>query len=530
MPRGDTIAIDIVRRRLRAIEAVASRGKLQVKRVLAATAPDALDMQDPAAVGPWVAEQLRGAGIPRGRATFAIAREAVVLKRLTLPTTDSTEMPGMVELAMHRDLPFDTGDAVIDFLPVGSSDTETTVMAVAIPRPAVDFVHQVAKAAGLKPHRIALRCLGTAALLRTMQNRREDDGAWLGVDITQNGVELAVVDDGDIRFSRAAAVDHAGSDAEFTDAVVTETRRSWMSYRIVEDASGVDHAFVMGEREIAQVAAKQIEDVIGVRTETVFAHPLLEGDNQELASTWPLAGLLLEPLIGAETIDFNHPRKAPDRAAERRRLLGLAAMLAVIVLAGSAVISKQRLRTFERELSAANAEVTKLLPTFYEYEREFWRMQHLENWSKAKVNWLDHLTFLEARLDDPNQLVLNEWSGTLRFSGVLYNRRAREGERWSVPREIIISLSGEARTRELADAFRESLVNTREYITRPSGPDVTGGSRLPQPSVPFKLTLRSTASTMAADTEPGGSGEDGQSNASAQGSSEGTHRVEGTSS
>lgn len=502
MPRGDTIAIDIVRRRLRAIEATSSRGKLTVQRVVVATAPEQMDMQDAEAVGTWMAEQLRDAGIPRGKATFAIPREAVALKRLTLPTIDDAELPGMVELAMHRDLPFDTAEAVIDFLPVGRTDDQTTVMAVAIPQPALDFVHQVAKAAGLKTHRISLRCLGTAALLRTMQHRRDDDGAWLGVDITHNGMELAVVDDGDIRFSRAAAVDHTGSDAEFTDAVVTETRRSWMSYRIVEDASGVDQAFVMGESAIAREAAKSIQDVIGVRTEMVEAHPLISGDVDDLATTWPLAGLLLEPIINADTIDFNHPRKAPDRAAERRRLVMLAAVFALIVLAGGFVLAKQRLRGLESELRTVNAEVNKLLPTFYEYEREFWRMQHLDQWSRAKVNWLDHLTFLEARLADPTQLVLNEWSGSLRFNGVQYNRRAKEGERWSTPREITITLSGEARTRELADSFRESLVNTKEYATRPTGPDVTGGSRLPQPSVPFKMTLRSTASTLAPEPAP----------------------------
>lgn len=527
MSRGDTIAIDIVRRRLRAIEAVASHGKLTVRRVVIATAPEQLDMQDAEAVGPWVAEQLREAGIPRGRATFAIPREAVALKRMTLPSTDPVELPGMVELAMHRDLPFDAAEAVIDYLPVGENEGQTTVMAVAIPQPALDFVHQVAKAAGLKTHRISLRCLGTAALLRTMQHRRDHEGAWLGVDITHNGVELAVIDDGDIRFSRAAAVDHTGSDTEFTDAVVTETRRSWMSYRIVEDASGVDHAFVMGERQIARDAAKSIQEVIGVRAETVEAHPLIEGEDHELASTWPLAGLLLEPLIDAQTIDFNHPRKAPDRRAERRRLAALAAVFALIIMAGSWVLATIRLQNLRNDLADLTAEVNQQVPMFHEYEREYWRVRHLAQWKNAKVDWLNHLTFLESRLTDPSQVVLNEWSGSLRFNGVQYNRRAKEGERWSAPREITITLSGEARTRELADAFRESLVNTKEYSTRPTGPDTTGGSRLPQPSVPFKLTLRSTASTLPPqETPPVGN----QANTQANGEGDGEADAAGEAS
>lgn len=502
MARGDSIAIDMVRRRLRAIEAVPSRGRLRVRRVLTVTAPESLDIRDPEAVGAWAAEQLRSAGFPRGRAIFAIPREAVALKRLTLPTTDPSELPGMVELAMHRDLPFDASTAVIDFITVGERDGQTTVMAAAIPQPALDTVHAIARASGLRPRRISLRCLGTAALLRSMQQPEEAAGAWLGVDITHDGVELAVVDGADIRFSRAAEVSNNGEVEEFTDNVVTETRRSWMSYRILEDAEGVQRAFVTGDESVARAAATAITEVIGVPVVAVERHPHVDANDRQLAATWPLAGLLLETMHGSATIDFCHPRRPPDRNA-RKRMMAMAAA-GMLLLAGvtGMLASKRSLDGLRKQLDAATSEVNGLRPVFVEYERKHWRLMHLDRWEEAGVDWLGHLTFLQTRLPDPNQVVLNEWAGTMRFNGVRYDRRGRtEAEKWSVPREITISLAGEARTRELADAFRASLVTTRDYTTRPSGPDTAGGKRFPAPSWPFKLTLRSTASTLSPDDE-----------------------------
>ncbi len=237
MPARNVIAIDIGRRRLRALLAARGRRNLAVRRVLVEPVPENLNTQDAQAVGAWVGQCLRSAGFPKGKATIAISRERVGLKRITLPTVADDELPQMTRLALGRDLPFDADTAVIDFVTLERDDTSTTVLAVAIPETVLAFEKEIAAAAGLGIERISLRSMGSAALLGSL-NAPPGDGA-LAVDITGEGVEFTVVLDGMIRFARAADLPPLGDDTGTANAVVTETRRTWMSYRIVEDSNDV---------------------------------------------------------------------------------------------------------------------------------------------------------------------------------------------------------------------------------------------------------------------------------------------------
>ena len=114
----NAMAIEIGRRRLRAILAGRNGGCLRVKRTLVADLPGGLEGGDPKALGRWIGDELASAGFPKGRATIALARGRVGLKRIVLPTTDVDELPEMTRLALPRELPFDAEKAVIDYVPV----------------------------------------------------------------------------------------------------------------------------------------------------------------------------------------------------------------------------------------------------------------------------------------------------------------------------------------------------------------------------------------------------------------------------
>jgi len=133
MSARSTLAIEIGRRRLRALHAVHQRGVLRVKRILAEPFPKEIDREDVQALGAWVGATLREAKFPRTRAIVAMAREHVGFKRLTLPTTVDDELPEMTRLALRRELPVDAARAVIDFVPVRRDESSTTVLAVAVP-------------------------------------------------------------------------------------------------------------------------------------------------------------------------------------------------------------------------------------------------------------------------------------------------------------------------------------------------------------------------------------------------------------
>ena len=493
MPARNVIAIDIGRRRLRALLAARGRGNLVVRRVLVEPVPENLDTQDAQAVGAWVGRCLRNAGFPKAKATIAISRERVGLKRITLPTVADDELPQMTRLALGRDLPFDADTAVIDFVTLERDETSTTVLAVAIPETALAFEKEIAAAAGLGIERISLRSMGSAALLGSL-NAPPGDGA-LAVDITGEGVEFTVVLDGMIRFARAADLPPLGDDTGTANAVVTETRRTWMSYRIVEDSNDVHSAVVIGDREICRHAAGPIGEMLNVRTEVLDEHPLIKRNRQDMDGVWPLAGLLLEPTLDVQSIDFAKPRKAPDLAARKRQRVLAAVGVLFIGIFAAWTIGKTRLQTLERLEATLAEQCQDLLPQRQRFKRDELKLQHLRHWQEAHVDWLDHLVHLGAVAGSSDQLVLDSWTGILDFRGVTYDQgKKTKKPRWYTPMPIKIVLDGEANNRMTADAFRDALVRGKLYMLSSAGPDTAGGRRLP-----YKFNYRLAG---AADTPP----------------------------
>ncbi len=502
MPARNVIAIDIGRRRLRALLATRGRRNLAVRRVMVEPVPENLDTQDAQALGAWVGQCLRNAGFPTAKATIAISRERVGLKRITLPTVADDELPQMTRLALGRDLPFDADTAVIDFVTLERDETSTTVLAVAIPETVLAFEKEIAAAAGLGIERISLRSMGSAALLGSL-NAPPGDGA-LAVDITGEGVEFTVVLDGMIRFARAADLPPLGDDTGTANAVVTETRRTWMSYRIVEDSNDVQSAVVIGDCDICRNAAGPIGEMLNVRTEVLDEHPRIKRNRQDMDGVWPLAGLLLEPTLDVQSIDFAKPRKAPDLAARKRqRVLAVVGVLFIGALAAW-TIGSSKLQRLETEKATLTAECNKLLPGRSRFKRDRLKVAHLKHWQEADVDWLDHLRHLGAVVPPSDQLVLDSWTGTLNFRGVSYDgKQETSKQKWQTPMPIKIVLDGEANNRMTADAFRAALVRGKLYTLTSAGPDSAGGRRLPYK---FNYRLGSVADAQPIETDATSSG------------------------
>lgn len=475
------MAIDIGRLRLRGLLAVRDGGILRVRSTVLADVPEGVDPDNAEAFGAWVGNTLSEAGFPRGfgaKAVIALAREHVALKRLTLPTDDEGELPDMTRLAMARELPFDAQKAVIDFVPIAKTDTSTTVLAVAVKREALDHALAVAKAARIGVERVSIRNLGSALLLRHLDAPGRESESILALDIIGESLEFCVVESPQrvVRFSRAAeAVPWRDVDL-VVDTVMTETRRTWMSYRIAEDSSEIRHVVIMGERRVAEEVAEPMSDMLGVEAEVLRAHPLVDPGGNDLDRCWPLAGLLLEPAHGGATIDFAHPRKAPDVAAERRKRAIFAAAACALVLLALWTFARTNLAQLEAQVADMRSQSRSLYPDYVHHARDKLRIEHIEHWMTAHADWLEHLMYLSTITPPPEQVVLDEWSGELSFRSVGFDRSSRT---WSAPKQILITVSGEARDRVTADAFREALVRADLYVTSSTGTDAAGGRRLP---------------------------------------------------
>jgi Tfp pilus assembly PilM family ATPase len=555
MATRSAMAIDLGRRRLRAVQGgVARRGSLRIRRTLVEDTPADLNFDDPSALGAWAGEVLRRAGFPRGHATIAIGREHVGLKRITLPTTDPAELPDMTRLALQRELPFDAESAIIDFLPVERHETSTTVLAVAVPQRLIEHTAQWAKTAGLKVERIALRTTGCAGLLMSMENVASrpssvvvedvggiddsrltiDDlaadtltatqssivnrqssipGATLAIDVVGEGVEFCVVAGGSIRFSRAAEVPAPQDQLAMAEAVVTEARRTWMSYRAADDsgamvsrgaaAGAIAAAHIMGDRRVAEYAAGPLGQMLKIPVQVLREHPRIDAGRpgeHEMDRLWPLAGMLLERELGLERIDFLHPRRAPDLGARTRQRRLLAAATLLLVGGVAFTFMRNDLRNLQSRVESLQAQRDQHSNEFKRDWRNQLKLEHLQQWSAVHVDWLEHAKFLAQVAPPPEEIVLDSWSGTLDFRGVAFDARKFEAGKsaWAAPHQTTIVIEGEARTRPTADAFREALTQNTIYTTTTTGADTSGGKRMPYG---FTYRLRTRAASPPQEAE-----------------------------
>ena len=506
------IAIEIGPRHLRALLAAREEGRLHARRAIVREIPADIDLEDADAIGAWIRAELDAAGFPHGRVTVALAREHVGLKRLSLPTVDPNELPEMTRLALQRELTFDADRAVIDYVPVERTATSTVVMAVALPEAVLARTRARLTAAGLDVERIGLRVSGSTALRASLGD--DEVGPVLAVDITGDSVEFCVLAGGVIRFSRSAQLakpdaDEPDAAAMIAEAIITETRRTWMSYRIAEDSTDVERVVLMGEREICEQAAGPIGEILSATTSIVDRHPLVDAAGERLDGVWPLVGILLEPALGGETIDFAHPRQSVDRAAQLRKYGLMIAGLLMVVVLSVWTMGRRSVTNIEGRITVVSERQKELRPKVERYQRDTFTLAHLKNWSSADVRWLDHVGSLNGIAPPPSEVVLDAWVGTLDFRGVRYEGKSKK---WSSPASLSIVVDGEARDRATADAFREALVETEWYTTKSTGADARGGKRLPY-GFTYRLTTDRGAppvdETAHASDAPGPAGQGG---------------------
>ena len=466
------VAVELGSARLRAIAAVPARHGIQVVRTLVSDVPADLDRSSDEAVGRWIGESLRQAGFRRDKCMVALPREDAVLKRLTHPTSDRHELPDMTRLAMERDLPFPSEDAIIDFVVLESGENSTTVLAAALPGETLARTRRIMGEAGLSVQGVSLRACGAATIAEAVGDRDSD---VIAIDlIPGDGIEFTFARSGTVRFSRAARIQDSNED-EMVSAAIREAQRTWLSRQMDDDQAGIDAGVVLGPDGVVDRVAAKVGSLLKTPMELIESHPRIDAGKHRLDRHWSLAGLLLAQQTSADMIDFASPRQAPDPMAGRRKAAMYAGAGLLLVILAIWTIGNMSIRSLQGQVSSLEAYQSRLRPEFLRFTRDNYRLGHLDLWSSAEVDWLAHLGHLDSLRPVPTDLVLDEVSGSLKFDGVIRDR----SKEWLAEWGLGLTLNGECRDRATADAFRERLVDNASYTTSSAGNDTGGGNRLP---------------------------------------------------
>ncbi|MDI1290814.1 MAG: pilus assembly protein PilM, partial [bacterium] len=420
----------------------------------------------------------------RSRVVFAVSRGDVVLKHLAFPASanaSASDLAGMVRLQMVRQLTMTVEGTAIDFIPLDPRTTDSVarpVLAGAMPAERVDWCRRIAAAAGVKLVRIGLRSFGTAASLASQSQRL--DGPVLGVAIGSTSTEFVVVDDGRMVFARAADIARPANPSEFesfADKVGIEARRTWISYRASMESREPAVAAVLADGDLAKIVAERCGAALSCRGE-ITAPPEsvvipAELSPSERAAANPLAGLLLEQMLGRPMLDFANPRRMPDRAARKRQLV-LAGSLGLILLTGTGyVIRDSSIRSLRGQLTSLQTTEKELKQQMDRMSLVAVRARHATEWRATSVNWLAHLDAVTAAMPDRARARADEITGSL-SSGVVFELGADKSPlhaKWTPRRRAVIRLTGSQDDQRSVVELRERLLTGKVYEVESSGPD-----------------------------------------------------------
>lgn len=487
--RGLFTVVDFERGRVAALQGVVSVGGVNVRRVVVADAPEGVSIEDGERSGEWIAGVLRQAGFAKSKVVLSVPRADVVLKRLSLPVseeTDEGDLAGAVALQMSRQLAVSAEGASIDYVPMksglatpdSSGHPSLSVMAAAIPGDRAAWFMALGAGIGWPVRRIGMRGAGTAAML-TESSIRQGAGV-LGVTLGRATAEFVVVEDGAMTFARSVdvALPYTPEEREsFAERLSVEAKRTWASHRAASPGLDLGGVTVLGAGETARLAGescgKQLEaswSLTGLPSR-VTCEATISPD--EMTAVAPLAGLLYEWVLGAPTLDFASPRRAPDKNARVRKAALLGVLGLIVFGGGGVVLSNQRLAKLESEVGQAQSAAASKAKDYDAFLLQHARLSHIETWRASGVQWLPHINAISERFPPTNQSILNDLTGQLRAAAeyVPSGTRYPDGK-WQPVREASLSIEGTMKSRAVAAGLRETLVQSELYRVESKGADV----------------------------------------------------------
>lgn len=486
--RGDArrLAIDAGADWARGVLVERAAGRLTVLRACEETF--AIDAERPD-----VRALLGAGGLP---CVAALGREDALIGRLELPTDDEAELRAMARMALARDYSVDGAETLSDFQRSSANATVTSAVAASATRARVD---DLSARIGAPVARMSVRALGMLALVRTSDTMMQ--GSTLALDVTRGALECTLVREGELVHSRGVAI-VADTDERRTAAVLIEFRRLVAALRSAPEGLSLDRIVIAADRALAGALAPQVAAIAGCSATRLDSHARIgfaspDVREQACASCLPLLGLLLEDDAAIEptgdAVDLLHPTPLIDVAARTRQRVLIVAGVMLVAAFGGWTFGARSWRNLEEQHDDLLAKARNASPSRLRYNRDEFKVMHIEAYRALTPMWLDHLDALRRYAPDPSVVVLDGLTAQLDGTEIEWTEPKKaapgveRGFAMTATPELRFVLDGEARDRTTADALRDALVKEKGYTVASTGADARGGRRLPYP---FAYTIR----------------------------------------
>jgi Tfp pilus assembly PilM family ATPase/Tfp pilus assembly protein PilN len=333
------------------------------------------------AISSAIQQALSAAGIGARRVVACLPRRLVTVRYLRLPPAPPEQMAGMVAFEAQQYVLFPLEEVILDHhvmtLPGGKGpldqDDLDTVLLAAVRRSVVAYLMSIFDRAGLELEQLSVSALALAEL-----GRNSLDATAL-IDIEPGEIDVAVVDDGQLLFTRASAVDTTTADPIVGQRrKVEEVIRSFTAFQNEFRSIQLAHVYFGGADMGGEATAdleRALSEIIDVPVKP-YHGPLVPASDPTLSAYLTAIGTALQTrdgsIAGVNLVPHERAEQRAQQSRARRNNLALLAggvALVAIIMSAQSMFAKQRTERKLQEmanekLDTMNDNLTKLQKQF----------------------------------------------------------------------------------------------------------------------------------------------------------------------
>lgn len=313
-----------------------------------------------------VREALSTAGISSRTAVACLPRRLVTLRFAHLPVGSPEQMEGMVAYEAQQYIPFAIDDVVLDYRVLasgvsvgmaGAGEQLETVLIAAARRSLVAETLSAFERAGIELESLSVSAL---ALSEHIGDALE---ATALIDVEPGQMDVAVVSDGQLQFTRATAFPNPGAPADVRSTrAVEEVFRSFTAYQNEFRQRALSHVHLSGVGIDLELLSREVGQMLDMPVERVRSKYLATAD-PEAQGYATVIGLAVQGMgRGAAGVNLV-PNERSERKAQigRRRTQTIGALIAGAAAVGVTMFVMAQLKSqaqFSKDMRAANQRLS----------------------------------------------------------------------------------------------------------------------------------------------------------------------------
>lgn len=361
-------------------------------------------------VAETIRTEVKKHGWQNASTTICVGRSHAEVQVLKLPLAPDEELPDLVRFQALREFSSFGDESTIDFIPIGKNEEgQMEVLAATLSAKQLKLHKKLTDQADLELRYLQLGPIATGGLLANQPALQ--DKSFLVVELSLDGVDLIVVKDRKVVFTRATNLPGESLSETQLSSLRGEVRRTLMAARMKLDQQRLDQIVILGDETMHPVRELLKQD-FGIE---VFVVNPFELANITVGALSPpsqvggyaplLAALINQSASIAPAIDFLNPRKRPapvDHGIVIR--LSVLGTVAVGLLIGFLIWNS--LRTMDAEVAQLKSKLSRLREENKVMSTARLEVEEIDQWLSSKVDWLDELYYLAVNLPNADDAIL----------------------------------------------------------------------------------------------------------------------------